>query len=197
MLASAALCQLSPRKTYGSNFLALRNYPGRELSPMRPRAGSVKRKPDDTISYASAASSGTHRQISPEKIETLSVNISTVSSLCDKVDTALSTAETGQLKDILTDLSAAVRLINSNHETIVKEQLAPASRLQQSSMVNIGTIPKRTRPSIQVLDPVALPTDNVFSDTDSECDRKKTLARSRKNSRMQFKKPKARRSFSI
>jgi hypothetical protein len=163
ILASGALRQQSPRKTYGSNFPALKNYSARELSPMRPRTRSVKRKPDEAFSYASVASTRAVRQICPEKVETLTVNISTVTSLCDKVDTALA-AESGPLKEILSDLSAAMRLINSNHEVIIKEQISAPQKSQPSGLVNIGTIPKRNRPNVQVPELVIPSGDNVFSD---------------------------------
>jgi hypothetical protein len=112
---------------------------------MRQRSGSVKRKPDDAVSYANVTS-GSARQINPEKLENISVNISKVNSICDKVDSALISADESPLKDILSDLCAAVKLINNNQEEIVKEQLGQATIQNQGGMVNIGTIPKRNRP---------------------------------------------------
>jgi hypothetical protein len=54
-LASTALRQLSPRRLLNPNFFPpIRLNSISDSSPMRQRSGSVKRKPDDSISYARA-----------------------------------------------------------------------------------------------------------------------------------------------
>jgi hypothetical protein len=94
---------------------------------MRQRSGSVKRKSDDAFSYAAIASTGNTNssvgfQISAEKIEQMSVDISTVNSLCDKIDNSVSKVEDPEVSAILGHVSEALKLINKNHSVIVNEQ---------------------------------------------------------------------------
>jgi hypothetical protein len=98
---------------------------------MRNRSGSLKRKPDDAMSYASVANGGFgavtgNTGLLPEKIEELTVNISKVTSLCDKIDGSLDSADDGPVKTVLQDISNAIRLLNNNHDTIVKGQSSKA-----------------------------------------------------------------------
>jgi hypothetical protein len=117
--ASAALRQFSPRKLYTSAaFPALRNNSVRDESPMRQRSGSVKRKSDDSASYAAAASS--HLNVcapvfSREKFDQLTLDISKVNSICDKVEKNISNVEDKTVRTILSDLNEAMKLINGNH----------------------------------------------------------------------------------
>jgi hypothetical protein len=162
--ASAALRHQSPRKSLGvGSFPPLRNNSVRDESPARQRIGSFKRKPDGSISYANAARSNVSNVlvssgISSEKLEEMSVDISKVSSLCDKIDTSVRSVEDENIKNILADISVAIRLVNNNQEVIVKCQLgkinyAPAGNVlvygSGSGMVSLGNIPKKKRSSVQ------------------------------------------------
>jgi hypothetical protein len=94
----------------------------------------------------------------------MSVDITKVTSLCDKIDTAAAGVEDENTKTIFKDISAAIRLLNGNHEVIVKSQLNKGNNTSLvsagsgsgfgtvSSMVSLGTIPKRNR--LQSVGPV-------------------------------------------
>jgi hypothetical protein len=92
------------------------------LSPFRQRSGSVKRKSDESASYASAAGAGIRPTpvFSAEKVENITVEIAKVTTLCDKVDTTLSGAEENPLKNIFMDINAAIRLLSNNQSEVVK-----------------------------------------------------------------------------
>jgi hypothetical protein len=124
MLASAALRQLSPRKMLGKSSFPPHRIPSyRDESPMRNRSGSVKRKSDEGFSYAHVANravASNNGILSAGNLEELNFNISSVSSLCDKIDGSLSTADDGPVKTVLQDISNAIRLVNKNHEVIAR-----------------------------------------------------------------------------
>jgi hypothetical protein len=115
---------------------------------MRQRSGSVKRKSDDTVSYARAVTGSQAQQsMAPEKIEEITVNIAMVTSLCEKAETAMDNVADPVVKDILSDLCKAVGLINKNHEAIVKPNVAgPVKNASCNGMVSLGNISKRNRP---------------------------------------------------
>jgi hypothetical protein len=126
----------------------------------------MKRKLDDQVSYASVAApgSGTARSfVMPiEKIELINTNIASVTSLCEKMETAISAAPENPLNAILTDVSAAIKLLNTNHTEIMTHQVQAASEPAPAcEMVNLGTIPKRNR----VLSQAAAFEGNVFPPT--------------------------------
>jgi outer membrane murein-binding lipoprotein Lpp len=125
MLASAALRQLSPRRGASNNlYPPLRNNALRDDSPARQRLGSFKRKPDGTISYAGVASGGSNSPLcNSEKLEEMAVDISKVNSLVDKIDSDVKNVADETVKGVLSDISAALRLINGNHEGIIKYQI--------------------------------------------------------------------------
>jgi hypothetical protein len=117
---------------------------------MRPRSGSVKRKLDDVISYANVVSNPApaNSVFSSEKIELLTTNIATVTSLSEKMDTALESTPESDLKMVLMDMSKAIRLLNENQSEIVKAQTATgknASSGTGTGMVSLGVVPKRNR----------------------------------------------------
>jgi hypothetical protein len=113
---------------------------------MRNRSNSVKRKIDDTISYANVVSNpapgGISIVLSSEKIETMTTNIATVTSLNEKMDSVLETAPDSDFKTVLMDMSKAIRLLNENHSEIVKAQKPDE---KNAGMTTLGTIPKRNR----------------------------------------------------
>jgi hypothetical protein len=85
--------------------------------------------------------------MAPEKIEEITVNIATVTSLCEKAETAMDNVADPVVKDILSDLCKAVGLINKNHEAIVKPNVAgPVKNASCNGMVSLGNISKRNRP---------------------------------------------------
>jgi hypothetical protein len=125
---------------------------------MRNRSGSEKRKLDDTVSYAHVtslmpASSGSPASgnfIPSDKIEEMSTNIATVSSLCEKMDKVMESEPESELKTVLVDMSKAIRLLNNNQQVIVKSQTQPVISPNNTgtvNMVSLGTIPKRNRRS--------------------------------------------------
>jgi hypothetical protein len=103
--------------------------------------------------------------LSAGNIEELNLNIGKVTSLCDKIDDSLRTADDGPVKDVLQDISNAIRLVNKNHEVICKghnENAGAGAALGNGpgpgsvtgSMVSLGTIPKKNRTETPVsLDP--------------------------------------------
>jgi hypothetical protein len=97
---------------------------------MRQRSGSVKRKLDDQMSYATVVSSapvsvGFHSFLGSEKIEKVNTNIATVNSLCEKIETASETVTDPTYSAIFKDISAALKLINTNHTEIVNQPAPP------------------------------------------------------------------------
>jgi hypothetical protein len=120
---------------------------------MRNRSGSVKWKSDEGYSYAHVANravASNNGVLSAGNLEELNFNISSVTSLCDKIDGSLSTADDGPVKTVLQDISKAIRLVNKNHEVIARNHneksiSVPVSR-PVPDMVNLGTIPKKTEP---------------------------------------------------
>jgi hypothetical protein len=112
--ATAALKQLSPSKTAGTRYggAVQRINQVRDDSPYRARSNSVKRKIDDGPSYASVVNKGNNKvMVWDEKvIEDMSVEISKVNSLCDKVgETILALEIDKKITDLFTDINAAVR----------------------------------------------------------------------------------------
>jgi hypothetical protein len=86
--------------------------------------------------------------IPSEKIEEMSTNIATVSSLCEKMDKVMESEPESELKSVLVDMSKAIKLLNNNQQIITKSQ--PQSSVPQVnngnvSMVSLGIIPKRNR----------------------------------------------------
>jgi hypothetical protein len=151
---------------------------------MRFRSGSIKRKPDDAFNYASVVTRNITLPLPPrqntEKLEALTIEITKVSTICEKIDKAIETAEDSPLISILTDICAAIRIVNTNHEGIVKDQLQyqPANSAESGiGMVSLGNVPKRNRtfvPNLEVIvpdsagirvpDPDVAPISPGFSD---------------------------------
>jgi hypothetical protein len=99
----------------------------------------------------------------------MAVDISKVTSLCDKIDTGIGSIADEGVKGVMTDIAAALRLINNNHEGIVKSQLnkvaaavATANATQSvPGMISLGNVSKKNRSDNQV------PDGNTDSDSSS------------------------------
>jgi hypothetical protein len=176
ILATTALRQLSPRKTIGTGYNYTSKFPlsfGRDDSQTRQRTNSFKRKPEEGRSYADAAISNTVQSREQEqnlesssKLEEMSVEVSKVSSVCDKVSTALEPLEIdSKLKEVLLDINQAVRGLSNMQEQIIKAKIIHASssiREQNTQcspraadeMVSLGNIAKKPR---QIPVPVPAP----------------------------------------
>jgi hypothetical protein len=127
------------------------------MSPARPGAGSIKRKPDDDSSYAAIAAPSIRIQpanfLQPEKIEKLTVDIAKVTSLCDKIGDAIAIIPEDPVRAILMDINAAIKIVNNNHAEIIKDQpsqpIAAAAGVPAANsdlnMVSLGAVPKRNR----------------------------------------------------
>jgi hypothetical protein len=87
------------------------------------------------------------RHLSPRKlVGYLALRVNSVRD--EKIDKAIETADDSPLKSILTDICAAIRIVNSNHEGIVKDQLQyqPTNSAETGiGMVSLGNVPKRNR----------------------------------------------------
>jgi hypothetical protein len=98
----------------------------------------------------------------------MAVDISKVNSLCDKIDTGIKNVEDEGVKGVMTDIAAALRLINNNHEGIVKSQINRANNVYQaanisnnvyqsatqsgSGMISLGNVSKKNRSEVQCQD---------------------------------------------
>jgi hypothetical protein len=125
---------------------------------MRPRAGSVKRKIDDSVSYASVATANLNNQrpvlIDKEKVDKMTVDIAKVTSLCEKIDTALESAPEDPLKTVLMDISMAIKTVNENQSEIIKGLTPTTTSGSDTGMINLGGIPKRNRMGNSFVPPV-------------------------------------------
>jgi hypothetical protein len=128
----------------------------RDLSPYHPRSNSVKRKQDDTISYPTITSnrqSALPIQLDEKTIEQVSVDISKVNSLVDKVGDTLATLQIDRtILGVFYDLKNAIQGIAQVQEKIIQGRCVQPPVTNQvptqvnNTMVNLGTIPKRQRP---------------------------------------------------
>jgi hypothetical protein len=90
----------------------------------------------------------------------MAVDISKVNSLCDKIDTGITNIEDEGVKGVMTDIAAALRLINNNHEGIVKSQInrAVSNTVHQSAsqsgsgMITLDNVSKKNRSEVQAQD---------------------------------------------
>jgi hypothetical protein len=168
VLATAALRQLSPRKTIGTPYYngsrannmyhAIRDpSPVQSDSGFRNRTNSVKRKNSDGQgpSYASVVTPAVQVNDSDpvfddETMEHLNLEITKVNSLCDKVkeDIVEVNIPPGMLS-IVTDLSVAISMVAKVQAAIVKKcnekKVSKPQVATQSSMVSLGAISKRVR----------------------------------------------------
>ena len=184
--ASDLLRQGSPRK-YGSNSNRFANL--RDESPSagnnsgrRFRSPSVKRKTDETVSYANVASSGlpqvTITNDNSQFLESLMVNTAKVTSLCEKVQGELVTlGAEPEICTIFTDLCEAVRCINDSQIRLAERQYGenapsptfsqvPSKRFKQTS--NLG------KPPTQLVDiSTIIPTVQTVTETKEEGDRRR------------------------
>jgi hypothetical protein len=167
-LASAALRQLSPRKMVGTPLSSFHTSKVvnhlREDSPHRPCAGSIKRKQSEMFSYAKVASNQSSQvpvqksQEFEKTTEEVEIEISKVSSICDKVGTTLAGLEIDRnILGVFYDLHNAIRGIVRTQELLLKERKEasnPAPDLNPlltptpetaSTMTNLGNIAKKPR----------------------------------------------------
>jgi hypothetical protein len=168
-LASAVLRQLSPRKMIGAPLSSFHTNKTvnqlRDDSPHRPRSGSVKRKQGESASYASVATKqGNKAPIPSPKVmektnEEIELEITKVSSICDKVGNTLAGLEIDRnVLGVLYDLNNAIRGIVRTQELIYKERKdvvaetlsdafpsLPKVPDPPSGMVDLGSIAKRPR----------------------------------------------------
>jgi hypothetical protein len=169
ILASAVLRQLSPRKMIGAPISSFHTNKAvnqiREDSPHRPRSGSVERKQGESSSYASVASSlsaqaPNQTNEATEKInEEIELEITKVSSVCDKVGSTLAGLEIDRnILGVFYNLNNAIRGIVRTQELLFKERKdagaakaggsfppLPQASTQQASMTDLGNIAKRPR----------------------------------------------------
>jgi hypothetical protein len=173
ILASTVLRQLSPRKFIGnppSSFQTSKTvHHLRDESPYRPRSGSIKRKQSDQASYANVLTGQTiqviqaPRQVSKETVKTneeIEVEISKVSSICDKVGTTLASLEIDRnILGVFYDLNNAMRGIVRTQELLFKEKKeaestvvdtafplpapAPDKQVNMTVLVNIAKKPRQ------------------------------------------------------
>jgi hypothetical protein len=176
ILATAALRQLSPRKTIGTAFCSNMFASLRDVSPapsvssendFRPRAQSVKRKNDDSqgLTYAmvsSGAGSGSDPadaiQIpSGFDTEKVTVEITKVKSLCSIVTDDLRKVDIPpEVACVLNNLCEAISGLSSVQETIchaLGKQKTSQPKQAESGWVTIGNISKKQRPNDQRLLP--------------------------------------------
>jgi hypothetical protein len=90
--------------------------------------------------------------ICSEKLEELTVDITKVNSLCEKIDKSVTGIADENVRNVMEDVSAALKLLNKNHEGIVKIHSQKSSgntgnsfQVCSSGMASLGTIPKRNR----------------------------------------------------
>jgi hypothetical protein len=81
--------------------------------------------------------------LNSEKTAELTTNIAKVTSFCEKIDADLEKVPESPLTAIMRDMSAAIKLINSNHSDIVSGS-GQASK-PETGMISLGTIPKKNR----------------------------------------------------
>ena len=162
---SAILRQLSPRsfgKSSSSFFAGNRFSHLRDESPGRPpngrqvrdRSASLKRKLDTEFSYADAVGKSATPSVSPvlckDDIDTVSVNVATVSSLCDKVCKDINDAVCDPaIISILSEMCDAIKTVNSSVD-LIKGRLGcnsapsaapPKKQRQLASLAPLSQIP--------------------------------------------------------
>jgi hypothetical protein len=168
ILATAALRQLSPRKTIGTPYYngsrannmyhAICNpSPVQSESGFRNRTNLVKRKNSDCQgpSYASVVTLAVQvidndPVFDEETVEHLNVEITKVNSLCDKVkDDIVEVNIPPGLLSIVTDLSNAISMVAKVQAAIVKKvnekRVSKTPVVAQNTMVSLGAISKRVR----------------------------------------------------
>ena len=171
--AADLLRQNSPRKfaSASNRFSFLRDEspaPGSD-SGRRFRSPSVKRKPDDNLSYSFVAgknlSHGTPPQDNSQALELVSINAAKVTSLCEKVKTELSTlGAEPEICTIFNDLCEAIRCINDSQRHLADSKYsfsqpssnpAPPKKVKQSSTTGIPAPASNssTQPHSEVTEP--------------------------------------------
>ena len=129
--AADLLRQNSPRKflNASSRFASLRDEspaPGNDSS-RRFRSPSVKRKPDEPISYSSMVSkslpSNSTPLIDPQTVEQVGINTAKVTSLIDKVKSELvSTGALPEIINIFSDICEAIKCVNDSQQLLISSK---------------------------------------------------------------------------
>jgi hypothetical protein len=170
--ASAVLRQLSPRKTIGTSYYNnSRTNSFRDESPFKARVNSVKRKPDEAVSYAEMTGRGFKPNIDDEnerkKLDEVSLELGKVGSLCEKMSGDIGKIEDNPLMaGILNDMSKAIHGLCKIQGELVKGKIAklspPTVTIAGNSMsseqtgagngtgtgmVSLGNIAKKLRPT--------------------------------------------------
>jgi hypothetical protein len=156
--ASAVLRQCSPRKIIGSayhNHGRLNSV--RDDSPHRLRSNSIKRKSDESMSYAGVATKGLvpvrNDEETRKKLDGISLEIGKVGSLCEKMSDGIAKVDNPVLAEVLTDMKNAIQGISKVQEVFLKEKLdglAPVAEVNPASnsgtgtgMVSLGNVAKK------------------------------------------------------
>ena len=144
---SMLLKQESPRTFGKSSFFSSGRYAYLSDEPpssqgnagyARQRSVSAKRKLGDQLSYAAAAGGIVRPEENNAILDSLNTNVAKVGSLCDKISTEIEATDASpEIMSILTDLCEAVKLINSNQNSLVS--------LKSVSKVSLSAPPKRIR----------------------------------------------------
>jgi hypothetical protein len=83
----------------------------------------------------------------------MAVDISKVTSLCDKIDSNVKNVGDENVKGVLSDISAALRLINGNHEGIIKYQMGNIAGATGNhvnpGLISLGNVAKKNHVSSQ------------------------------------------------
>jgi hypothetical protein len=165
ILSAAILKPASPRKQFLPAVNNQHRLSAREDSPSRPRANSFKRKIDSDFSYADVAGKQQQcHELSEQrkiKLEEIAVDISKVSSLCDKVGETAGKYQTERpLLEIIHAINDALRGIVRVQENLVKDSLASynnisfplaqsSNRYQEITMVDLTQAAKKPRQNQQ------------------------------------------------
>jgi hypothetical protein len=168
--ATAALKQLSPRKTIGTSYYVSRLASFREDSPHRPRANSVKRKADEAASYARIVGKVQNQPVLNEeqkkKLDGVSLELGKMSSLCEKVGATVDKIwdENPVIAGVFRDINTVLMGLCKIHETILSEKIngmssvtgtdmvaevstgAEARTGADTGMISLGQISKKQRP---------------------------------------------------
>ena len=150
--AADLLRQNSPRKFVSSSnrFSFLRDEspaPGND-GGRRFRSPSVKRKPDEQVSYSSMVSKNLPEQnvslVQSQALEQVGINTAKVTSLCEKVQSELvSLGAEPEICTIFTDLCEAIRCINDSQKRLSDLHSENSHRLN----IPLSAPPKRVKQS--------------------------------------------------
>ena len=208
--ASDFLREKSPRKAAGNSFLSSnRFHPLRSDSPAMSESGSyrnrslsVKRKNDDSASYANAAKRSVTMPIptatanAPDntqllaELDTVEINIAKVKSLCESVESSLSEASIDPaIISIFGDIITVLSYTAKTHESLLNANrllsATPASK-PQPDFVSLGSIPGPARAPLPANKPARANATPALSAEDAEKSRFKDTIREAEKSILVF-----------